>query len=150
MVAVQADLSTPAGALLTHPAAPASTARDTILVVEDENNVAGLITCILERAGFRVLRAQSGTEGLERFETHEAQIALVMLDGTLPDMHGGELCRRLRTTAADLPVLFVSGGGLGALPLVSWSGGAPTDFLPKPFFPADVVKRVRRLLVASP
>lgn len=134
------DASTP------RPTAPASAAPDTVLVVEDEDFVAGLIGRFLERGNFRVLRAADGAEALRLFGAHA--VALAMIDATLPDMHGGELARALRDRAARLPILFVSGRDTTALRDVFASEG-PTGFVAKPFFPAEVVRQVRSLIGAS-
>src|SRR6185369_12914235 len=109
MFAPPADPITPSDAQIACSAAAASTARDTILVVEDESNIAGLLTCILERGNFHVISARSGREALEIFDDASPEIAAALLDATLPDMHGGELCRRLREQMKDVPVLVVSG-----------------------------------------
>lgn len=128
--------------------APASPARDTILVVEDEDFVAGLIVRCLERGNFRVIRAADGAEAQRVFALREPSIALAMVDATLPDMHGGALARALRDRAGDLPILFVSGRDSTAL-RDAFASEAPTGFVPKPFFPADVVRQVRALIGAS-
>lgn len=130
------------------PAAPASPARDTILVVEDEDFVAGLIGRFLERGKFQVLRAASGGEAERLFQDHRGSIALAMIDVTLPDMHGGALARALRERAAQLPLLFVSGRDVTAL-REAFSGQAPTGFVAKPFFPAEVVRQVQALIAAT-
>ena len=128
--------------------APASPARDTILVVEDEDFVAGLITRFLERGNFRDVRAADGAEAQRVFAERKAAIALVMVDATLPDMHGGALARALRDQVSRLPILFVSGRDSTALRDVFASEG-PTGFVPKPFFPAEVVRQVRALIGAT-
>ena len=125
-------------------AAPASV-RDTVLIVEDQDPVANLLVCILERGQFRALRARDGAEGLRIYAEEGARIALAILDGTLPDMPGGTVALRLRQLAAELPLLFVSGRNLDAL-RHAFAGEDRTDFVTKPFFPADVLAHVRSLI----
>lgn len=130
------------------PTAPASAGPQTILVVEDEDFVAGLITRFLERGNFRVVRAADGAEAERVYAAKAATIALVMIDATLPDMHGGALARTLRDRKRGLPIMFVSGRDSSALRDVFATEG-PTGFLPKPFLPAEIVRQVRALIGAS-
>ena len=147
MLALHADSCACLDSDFPGPAAPASV-RDTVLVVEDQDHVAGLLACMLERANFRVLRARDGAEGLRLFAEHGARIALAMLDGTLPDMSGDSLGRRLRQCASGLPVLFVSGRDVTALRTL-FAGESLMDFVTKPFFPADVLRQARKLIAAA-
>jgi DNA-binding response OmpR family regulator len=136
------DAQTPA------PTAPASAARRTILVVEDEDFVAGLITRFLERGNFRVVRAADGAEAQRVFAAQADTIGLAMIDATLPDMHGGALARLLREHAKHLPLLFVSGRDSSALREV-FAAEAPTGFVAKPFLPAEIMRQVRALIGAT-
>jgi len=136
------DAKTPA------PAAPASPVRDTILVVEDEDFVAGLIARFLERGNFRVVRASDGAEAQRAFTAHSSAIALAMIDATLPDMHGGALARSLRDHTSRLPLLFVSGRDTTALREV-FSMDGPTGFVAKPFLPSEILRQVRALIGAT-
>ncbi len=115
-----------------------------VLLVEDDDVVAGLVTHILARRAARVLRAGSGAEGEKLFSEHQAEIALAILDCWLPDGDGTVLCRRLRRAAPELPVLLTSGcDNAEALRL---AGEGRTAFLPKPFYPAQVDRQVTALL----
>jgi DNA-binding response OmpR family regulator len=143
MFATPADLSVSPGPVSPWSTAPAPT-RDTILIVEDDENIAGLLTCILLRDGFRVLRARLAAEAQRLFDDHGPKIALAMLDCTLPDLNGGVLGHQLRDRAKGLPLLFVSGRDLTSV-RSSLAEGGPTGFVPKPFFPADVLRQVREL-----
>ncbi|HVS51299.1 MAG TPA: response regulator [Opitutaceae bacterium] len=130
------------------PAAPASADRDTILIVEDEDHVAALIACILERAHYRVRRATHGAECARLLEENEAGIALVLLDCTLPDVDGRVLFHELRHLAPGLPVIFVTGRDVSPL-RVAFGAEHRVGFVPKPFFPAAVLKQVRETIGAS-
>lgn len=120
-------------------------ARDSVLLIEDSDNIAGLIAAILGRRGTRVLRARDAAEGERLFLANTAAIGLVIMDCRLPDMHGGALCQRLRAHRPGFPVLLMS--GCNHAPLAqALEGSGPTAFLPKPFLPADVSRRADALL----
>ncbi len=101
---------------LPSPTAPARTPDQlptngdaTILVVDDEDLVRSVARRVLERAGYRVLTAGDGQEGLEVFERHAEDIALVLLDLTMPRMNGDETMREMRRVKHDVRVLLSSG-----------------------------------------
>ena len=120
--------------------------RSLVLLAEDNDCVAALVTRILARLGLGVLRANCGAECERLFAEHESEIALVMLDCRLPDGDGAMLAGRLRQCAPELPVLLTSGReNREAKALVAQGNAA---FLPKPFFPAQVAERVSALLGA--
>jgi CheY-like chemotaxis protein len=77
-----------------------------VLCVDDE--VVGLRVrrILLERAGYRVLTASDGYSGLELFSTQP--IEAVVLDYSMPGMHGGEVARKMRQTKPDVPILLLS------------------------------------------
>ncbi len=115
-----------------------------ILLIEDDDHIAGLISLILGRVNRRVLRARDCETGLQLFNDHRPSIDLVIVDSLLPDGEGGHLCQQLRAARPHLPVLLTSGREhtlIGTL----IKGGA-TAFLPKPFLPADVERNVAGLL----
>src|SRR5215217_8847240 len=79
--------------------------RGTILVVDDEPNIADLVDLYLAREGYRVLQASTGEKGLEVVRDHRPR--LVVLDVGLPDIDGLEVCKRLRQTS-QIPVIFLT------------------------------------------
>ena len=114
----------------------------TILLVEDEEDIASLVRTYLERDGFRVLWTSKGTEGLLELERNEVRLAI--LDLQLPDTDGFDLCRAIRScsrlpivmlTARDEEVDRVTGLELGA-----------DDYVTKPFSPRELVARVSAVL----
>lgn len=114
----------------------------TILLVEDEEDIASLVRRYLERDGFRVVWAARGVDGLLALAQHEVRLAI--LDLQLPDADGLDLCRAIRAesrlpivilTARDEEVDRVTGLELGA-----------DDYVPKPFSPRELVARVRAVL----
>ena len=113
----------------------------TILLVEDEPAVRRLVATSLTRAGYRVLEAADGLQGMELFEAHAEAIDLLITDLRMPEMDGESLVRALRGRDPDLRVLCVSGyPGLA-------SGLASTEhFLAKPFSRYELLGTVRKVL----
>ncbi len=114
----------------------------TIVIVEDDANIADLLDMYLRDAGFRVLQAASGERGLELVEQHRP--ALVVLDIGLPDIDGFEVCRRLRARSS-LPVLFLTARD-GEIDRVLGLELGADDYVTKPFSPREVVARVKAIL----
>ena len=119
-----------------------ATRGGTILLVEDEEDIATLVRTYLEKDGFRVIWAARGAEGLQAFEQHDIRLAI--LDLQLPDADGLDLCRTIRgrsrlpiviLTARDEEIDRITGLELGA-----------DDYVTKPFSPRELVARVRAVL----
>jgi two-component system phosphate regulon response regulator OmpR len=101
-----------------------------------------MVSEYLGAAGYRVVIASNGTHGLERLAA-EPYDALV-LDLTLPDMDGLEVCRQLRARS-ELPVLMLTARGEAMDRVVGLELGAD-DYLPKPFEPRELLARLRAIL----
>jgi PAS domain S-box-containing protein len=120
----------------------------TVLIMEDDAGVAAFARLVLEDAGFQVLVASDGLEGMDLFQQRSQEIVLVLLDLTMPRLDGVEALQKLRCLQSNVPVLVMSGyseqdiskhfAGLGA-------GG----FIQKPFLPPDLVTKVCQLLPSS-
>jgi CheY-like chemotaxis protein len=80
-----------------------------VLVIDDEEPVSELAQIFLERAGFEVLVAGGGREGLELFEKNSDRVVLVLLDLTMPEVSGGEVFAELRKVNPSIPVVVTSG-----------------------------------------
>src|SRR5271170_7401626 len=113
-----------------------------ILVVEDDVQIAELLRDFLEAEGFRVFHAANGRETNEQFE--RARPDLVLLDVVLPDESGFEICRRLRADSA-VPVLFLSARDSDA-DKIRGLGLGGDDYIVKSATPAEVVARVKAVL----
>jgi DNA-binding response OmpR family regulator len=113
-----------------------------VLLIEDDARLAGMVSEYLGAAGYRVTIAASGGDGLERLAA-EPYDALV-LDLSLPDVDGLEVCRRLRTRW-DLPVLMLTARGDAMDRVVGLEIGAD-DYLPKPFEPRELLARLKAIL----
>jgi two-component system, OmpR family, response regulator len=116
--------------------------KGTVLVVEDEPNIADLVDLYLTREGFRVLKKATGEDGLAAIRDQRPR--LVVLDVGLPDIDGLEVCRRIRATSA-LPVIFLTARADEIDRVLGLELGAD-DYLTKPFAPAELVARVKAVL----
>jgi DNA-binding response OmpR family regulator len=116
--------------------------RMSILVVEDDEQIAELMRDFLEAEGFRVRHAANGRETNEQLE--RARPDLVLLDVVLPDESGFEICRRLRADSA-VPVLFLSARDSDA-DKIRGLGLGGDDYIVKSATPAEVVARVKAVL----
>jgi len=116
-----------------------------ILVVEDERDIADLLRYHLEREGFRVVTAASGSQALREVERERPD--LVLLDLMIPEGDGLEVCRRLRAApvTARLPILMLTARAEEVDRVLGLELGAD-DYVTKPFSPREVMARVKGLL----
>jgi len=125
------------------PAVRAGT--ETILLVEDELGVRQLVCEMLQRLGYRILPAGSGTEAIRLFEQHRGSIDLLVTDVIMPQMSGRELALRLKLQQPSLKVLYISGytDDMLAHHRVLESN---VFLLQKPFAPDELAKKLREVL----
>jgi len=116
--------------------------KGTIVVVDDEPNIADLVDLYLAREGFRVLKTGTGEAGLQAVKDHRPR--LVVLDVGLPDVDGLEVCKRLRATS-QIPVIFLTARDSEVDRVLGLELGGD-DYLTKPFSPAELVARVKAVL----
>lgn len=114
-----------------------------ILIVEDEGRLAANIQRGLTELGFAAEAAADGESGLKR--ARETAYDLVILDVMLPGMDGFTVCRELRRTNVDLPILMLSARGVVEDRVRGLESGAD-DYLTKPFAFAELHARTRALL----
>jgi DNA-binding response OmpR family regulator len=118
----------------------------TVVVVEDDDQIAALLALYLGQAGFRVERARRGDDGLALAADHDP--SLVVVDIGLPGaIDGLEVCRRLRATG-DVPVVVLTARGDEADRVRGFELGAD-DYVTKPFSPRELVARVEAILRRS-
>jgi CheY-like chemotaxis protein len=122
-----------------------SSARKTILVVDDEPAVLELVDIILTRQGYRVLTAVSGPKALDTCGRHPG-IDLLLTDVMMPEMSGFALVRGIQDLKPDLPVLYMTGGTLNGL--VDDELDSQCNLLRKPFDPQTLVRTVEGVLSA--
>jgi len=131
--------------ILRGGAAPGLSDRgsETILLVEDEEEVRAVLYQILIRKGYRVLQAGSGEEALVISRLHRGAVHLLLTDVTMPEMKGPELAKRLRLERPATRVVFMSGYNDERL-----SDGGPESpvCLQKPFSPQLLGETVRAVL----
>ncbi len=107
--------------------APSGT-RKTILIVDDDSQIVGLVSAILADQGFEIITAANGEEGMKKSRAFTGEIALLLTDFQMPAMSGIELATLLTATRPKIKVLMMSGFPDGMLILnEGW------HFLAKPF-----------------
>lgn len=118
----------------------------TILAVDDDRSVLGLLDQALGAAGYRVLLANSGWDAVQLFEKSKYPIHLLLTDVIMPDLTGPVLAERLRAHQPDLQVLFISGFHDADLVqrFVTLKG---FTLLPKPFTVDGLLRVVQESLV---
>lgn len=107
----------------------------TILVVEDIPAILTLVKHYLEEAGFIVITAEDGLQGLVTYTRHSSAIKLLLTDVDMPNMTGTEMADRVLRQNPDLPILFMSGNA----PSADRGWGC----IAKPFRCAELLARVR-------
>ena len=117
-------------------------AKETILVVEDEEKIAEVLKSYLEREGFSVATAKDGEEALRLYATLSP--VLVLLDLMLPKRSGEEVCREIRARGST-PVIMLTAKAEENSILGGLAIGAD-DYVTKPFSPRQVVARVHAVL----
>ncbi len=120
-------------------------ARQRILVVEDEANIASLVAMYLKKAGFDVGVARDGAEALSKAGLEIP--SLIVLDLMLPDLDGIDVCRRIRQRS-DVPILMLTARDDDVDKIIGLEVGAD-DYLTKPFNPRELVARVKSILRRS-
>jgi two-component system KDP operon response regulator KdpE len=116
-----------------------------ILLVDDEVSIQRAMAPLLRSRGYGVSVAGSGREALQAFEREQPD--LLILDLGLPDMDGGEVCRRVRERS-DTPILILSARGGEKDKVAALDEGAD-DYVTKPFGPEELMARVRAALRRS-
>ena len=117
---------------------------ETILVIDDDHNIREVIRAFLESAGYRILLAADGTEGLATFLRNRGRIRCVITDLMMPGLQGDQVAASLRAVEPGLPVILVS-GVLGFRPPSAALAHGVT-FLTKPMTGADLTRAVASAL----
>jgi DNA-binding response OmpR family regulator len=117
-----------------------------ILVIDDEDTTVQLISILLERRGFEVIKAYSAEDGLRKAYRHQPD--LVLLDIMMPDMDGWEVCKRLREMS-DVPIIFLTARG-DVKDMVRGLEMGADDYMPKPYDNDELVARIRAHLRRAP
>ena len=135
------------GAAAQTPAASAAGGAETILLVEDEPQVAEIVTHALGDAGYTVLAATRGTEALELLQASSSRVDLLLTDIVMPGMNGRELADRVRQARPGIRVLYMSGYADDAV-LRHGVEAATMQFIAKPVSIRTLTGKVREALAA--
>src|SRR5467141_2127004 len=116
-----------------------------VLIIEDETDVADLLSLNLRKAGFRVSTAGDGASGLQK--ARDDRPDFIILDLMLPKMSGLEVCRILKsdTATSHTPILMLTAKAEEIDRIVGLEFGAD-DYVTKPFSPREVMLRIRAIL----
>jgi len=122
--------------------------QETILVVEDDDLLRPEIVNMLKIYGYKALEASHGLEALSICRHHQGPIHLLLTDVVMPQMSGPQLAERVILLRPQIKMLFISGYADDA---VVRHGFIPEDsaYLQKPFFPDDLIKKIREVLATS-
>jgi two-component system alkaline phosphatase synthesis response regulator PhoP len=114
-----------------------------VLVVDDEQSIVTLLQYNLEQAGFEVITANDGEEGMKK--ALDEQPDLMILDLMLPKMDGMEVCKQLRQQKMMTPILMLTAKDDEFDKVLGLELGAD-DYMTKPFSPREVLARVKAIL----
>jgi two-component system phosphate regulon response regulator PhoB len=117
----------------------------TILIIEDEQDLAALVAFSLEKEGYRPLTAGDGAAGMEAARRHQPD--LILLDLMLPGMMGTEVCKQLKKepATAAIPIIMLTARGDEIDRVVGFEVGAD-DYVVKPFSSRELLLRIRAVL----
>jgi len=121
---------------------------ETVLVCEDEASLRGLAQLILQSCGYTVLTASDGNEAIQVVEDHQGHVDLLFTDVVMPGMGGFDLAQALQRKLPHLKVLF-SSGYTGDAVLRHGLAQETVAFLPKPYAPLTLARKVRQVLDES-
>ena len=113
--------------------------KETILVVDDEKEIADLVALYLQNEGFRVRKTYDAAGALDLAANEPLDLAV--LDVMLPDLDGFQLCQKIRETH-PFPIIMLTAKGEGMDKITGLSLGAD-DYMTKPFQPLELVARVK-------
>ena len=117
----------------------------TVLIVEDDHNIADLLRLYLEKEGYKVVIALDGLKGVEEFRA--CQPSLVLLDVMLPGMDGWGVCRTIRAESKT-PIIMLTAKGETDDKVSGLKNGAD-DYITKPFEMKEVLARIEAVLRRS-
>lgn len=119
-----------------------------ILIVDDDLDTLKLVGLILQRQGYDIVAANSGSQGLAKAAAERPN--LILLDVMMPDMEGYEVARRLRADAdlSRTPIIMFTAKTLVDDKVAGFEAGVD-DYMTKPTHPAELVSRVKALLARS-
>lgn len=117
-----------------------------VLVVDDESSIVTLLKYNLEEAGFEVITASDGLEGLNKALEEKPEV--IVLDWMLPSMDGMEVCKELRLKKIQIPIIMLTAKDEEFDKVLGLELGAD-DYMTKPFSPREVTARVKAMIRRS-
>lgn len=139
-----------ASSFSTPPPAPTTLeGTETVLLVEDQDEVRAVALEVLRRFGYHVLEARNAGEALLHCERHPLAISLLLTDVVMPQMNGRELAERLQPLRPNMRVLYMSGYTDNAI-VQHGILEAGIEYLQKPLVPDVLARRVREVLDGQP
>ena len=115
-----------------------------ILIADDNKQITTILSSYAKKEGLEPLVAFDGAEALEKFQEHEAEIVMMLLDVMMPKLDGFEVCRRLREQSM-VPIIMITARGEDYDKIMGLDIGAD-DYVIKPFSASEVMARVRAVL----
>ena len=131
------------------PVGATPSGQETVLVVEDEHDVRGLVRFVLDMQGYRVLEADSGSSAIQAAAEFQGPIHLLLTDLVMNDLGGRELAEHIRSSRPDINVLYMSGYTEDEI-VRRGVRDSRSEFLQKPFSPDALAEKVRQVLDAGP
>jgi two-component system cell cycle sensor histidine kinase/response regulator CckA len=123
-------------------------ARETVLLVEDENFVRDVTGEILQSAGYRVLKARNAADAMRTFRQYRDEVQLLLTDVVMPGQNGFNLAHDLKAMSLGLRTIFISGYPENS---VTRTGLKQTGvfYLPKPFSAESLLRQVKQALAKT-
>ncbi len=120
---------------------------DTVLIIEDDEHIGGLLKFLLERHGFDTRMAADGRAAAALIDSAETLPALILLDVMLPYHDGFELIAQIRAKAGwqAVPVIMLTAKSMERDIVRAFDAGA-NDYIVKPFQPTELLARLRRFM----
>jgi two-component system, cell cycle sensor histidine kinase and response regulator CckA len=115
---------------------------ETILIVDDDNDVLNFVVAVLKMADFNVLRAKGGESALKTASEYAGRIDLLLTDLKMPKMSGPDLAEMVKRTRPEIRVMFMSGLANGDLPVLNYGW----EFIGKPFVPGKLIEMINVVL----
>lgn len=124
---------------------PTQKGNETILIVEDEEMLANLLKGILEDQGYKVITANDGQDGLEKYQQNKDDIQIILSDMGLPRLGGYEMFMKMKELNPNVKAILASGYFEPNLKIELVNAGAK-DFIQKPYVTEIIIQRIREVL----
>jgi PAS domain S-box-containing protein len=127
------------------PTAKLTSGQETLLVIDDEDDVRKVTTAMLKALGYKVLMGAKGEEGIDLYQKHRQDIALVILDMIMPGMSGEAVFEALRNLNPEVKVILSTGYSLHYMTQDVFTAGCQ-GFIQKPFTLPSLSRKIREVL----